>query len=417
VWSVAIVLFEMLTGKPYFEAEASSKLEWIIRNYRKLQPAIDGIPPGLREILSRGLDPDLSRRFASAATMQAALHQWRDLAPGAATAPLDPDATRRTAYTPSEDRTRRTAPASSPPKTAPRIADVRRRVSQAGVIAAVALFLLAVFTVVYQVRMFRNADALGRKIDSGQLTTEQGAAAYRALANRSLFSFPLHWVRNSLRDRYIADADRVLADYREASESTPVYSKDWKRAQAALASATAIAPDDKSIRGRAKLVDGFIGFRAGDMKRARADFEEARGILNHSPDPHLGLSLIYLADNDLDQAENEMEEAERNNFRRGRRELRSLADGYRKRGERWLAQARRAHDLGQLQGALQHAEDDLDKAQKLYISVAPAMNGVELAERVSAERDKAMRLLAEADRAKPVSEVKSELKSEVKDAP
>ena len=39
VWSVAIVLFEMLTGKPYFEAEGS-KLEWTIRNYRALQPSI-----------------------------------------------------------------------------------------------------------------------------------------------------------------------------------------------------------------------------------------------------------------------------------------------------------------------------------------------------------------------------------------
>ena len=61
VWSVAIVLFEMLTGKPYFEAEASSKLEWMIRNYRALQPAIAGLPPGLREILSRALDPDLNQ--------------------------------------------------------------------------------------------------------------------------------------------------------------------------------------------------------------------------------------------------------------------------------------------------------------------------------------------------------------------
>src|SRR5271154_5855744 len=77
VGSVGIVLFEMLTGKPYFEAEASSKLEWIIRNYRALQPAIAGLPPGLREILSRALDPDLSKRFASAAAFQAALHEWR----------------------------------------------------------------------------------------------------------------------------------------------------------------------------------------------------------------------------------------------------------------------------------------------------------------------------------------------------
>ena len=53
VWSVGIVLFEMLTGKTYFEAEASSKLEWMIRNYHTLQPSITGLPSGLREILSR----------------------------------------------------------------------------------------------------------------------------------------------------------------------------------------------------------------------------------------------------------------------------------------------------------------------------------------------------------------------------
>ena len=34
VWSVAVVLFEMLTGTPYFQAEAPSKLEWMIRNYK-----------------------------------------------------------------------------------------------------------------------------------------------------------------------------------------------------------------------------------------------------------------------------------------------------------------------------------------------------------------------------------------------
>src|ERR1700722_5241250 len=97
VWAVAIVLFEMLTGKPYFVAEGS-KLEWTIRNYRALQPSIAGLPPGLREILSRALDPDLNRRFASAAAFQAALHEWRNYGlPGAARS-ADIDATRRTVY-------------------------------------------------------------------------------------------------------------------------------------------------------------------------------------------------------------------------------------------------------------------------------------------------------------------------------
>ena len=85
VWSVAIVLFEMLTGRAYFQAEASSKLEWMIRNYKTLQPSIAGIQPGLREILSRSLDPDLAKRFASAAAFQSALHEWQRFAePGPA---------------------------------------------------------------------------------------------------------------------------------------------------------------------------------------------------------------------------------------------------------------------------------------------------------------------------------------------
>src|ERR1700761_241932 len=102
VWSVAIVLFEMLTGTPYFEAEASSKLEWMIRNYHALQPAVATLPPGLREILSRALDPDLNKRFASAAALEAALCEWRSYAQPAGAPPEKIDAPRRTVYPDSE---------------------------------------------------------------------------------------------------------------------------------------------------------------------------------------------------------------------------------------------------------------------------------------------------------------------------
>ena len=100
--------------------------------------------------------------------------------------------------------------------------------------------------------------------------------------------------RNSLRDRYAAEADRVIADYREASDSTPVYAKDWQRARTALASAMALAPDDKTIRGKYKLADGHLKLSAGDLKTARADFEEAKNLLGRSPDPHLGLAQFYM---------------------------------------------------------------------------------------------------------------------------
>src|ERR1700722_4207976 len=114
VWSVAVVLFEMLTGKPYFEAEASQKLEWIIRNYRALQPSIAALPAGLREILSRAFDPDVNRRFASAATFRAALFEWRNYALPGSVSTDDIDATRRTVYPDSDERTRRVADVPKP---------------------------------------------------------------------------------------------------------------------------------------------------------------------------------------------------------------------------------------------------------------------------------------------------------------
>ena len=68
----------------------------------------------------------------------------------------------------------------------------------------------------------------------------------------------------------------------------------------------------------------------------------------------------------LDEAENELNEAKRNGFKPGRREQKDLADGYRVRGERWLAAAHGAHDVAGMQESLKHADSDLAHAQELY---------------------------------------------------
>jgi serine/threonine protein kinase len=417
VWSVAIVLFEMLTGKAYFEALASSKLEWMIRNYKALEPSIATLPAGLREILSRALDPDLTHRFASAATFQAALHEWTTYGQSIGAASQDPDATRRSDWlhqTPprepaTEDQTRRAVP--PPPQPVPQVranpntsrSHFRRLAFRAAVAGAVTLFLFSVFTVVYEIRMFENGETLRRQIDSARITPDDAKGVFYALAKKSIFSFPLHWARLSLRDRYAADADRVIADYREASESTPVTLKDWQRAQSAVNSALALTPDDKSLKGKLDLINGHLRMRAGNQKDARGDFEEARKLLPHSPDPHLGLALLYMRAADLDRAQSELNEAKRNGFQPGLREQKQLADGYKLRGERWLSSAHRAHDIGTMQDSLRKAVGDLAHAQELYNSVAPFQNGVELAERVSTERDRAARSLAQAEQAQAIS--------------
>jgi methylphosphotriester-DNA--protein-cysteine methyltransferase len=98
-------------------------------------------------------------------------------------------------------------------------------------------------------------------------------------------------------------------------------------------------------------------------------------------------------DGELEQAENELNEAQRNGFRPGRREQRDLADTYRRRGERFLKEASKAHDLTQMQDALQKADSDLSHAQTLYNQIAPFFDGVAMAERVLTERGQAERTL------------------------
>jgi tetratricopeptide (TPR) repeat protein len=401
VWAVATVLFEMLTGKPYFEAEASSKLEWMIRNYRTLQPAIADLTPGLREILSRALDPDPARRFTSAAAFQAALHEWQTygVSTPVTAKPADLEATRRTVYPDPDERTHRVEnkprPIVGPPPGPAFQFRIPPSIYHIVIPVMVAVFLCAVFTIVYEIRMYSNADALRTRIENGELTPDVATVAYQTLVSKSLFKWPLSPARNSLRDRYVAEADRVIADYREASESTPATMRDWRRAQHALNSAILIAPSD-SIRGRSQLVDGFMKLRLGDLNTARADFEQARKLLPHSPEPHLGLAEIWMKQFELDHAKEELNEAKLNGFEPGRRENSKLADAYRARGEQWLREAKRAHGLAQMQNSLRKADSDLAQAFNLYNAVAPLFNGAQLADAVSAERDKAAKTLAQA---------------------
>jgi len=106
-----------------------------------------------------------------------------------------------------------------------------------------------------------------------------------------------------------------------------------------------------------------------------------------------------MINSDLDKAETELNEAQRNGFRPGRREQKSLADAYKKRGERWIAVARKAHDITRMEDALKMADRDLEHAQGLYNSVAPFFDGIELAERVATEREQAQKTLATAQQA------------------
>ena len=113
VWSLAVMLYEMVTGMQPYQAESTERLERMIRSRIAPPPAPDPCPEPLRRILMKAMAPDPEVRYPSAREFGADLEAFQAGTPVAAMSE-DPDATRRT-FRPREDadsdETRRTAPA------------------------------------------------------------------------------------------------------------------------------------------------------------------------------------------------------------------------------------------------------------------------------------------------------------------
>ena len=111
LWSLAVMLYEMVTGMQPYQADSTERLERMIRSRIAPPPAPDPCPEPLRRILIKAMAPDPDLRYPSAREFGADLEAFRAGTPVAAMAE-DLDATRRT-FRPREDaaadETRRTA--------------------------------------------------------------------------------------------------------------------------------------------------------------------------------------------------------------------------------------------------------------------------------------------------------------------
>jgi hypothetical protein len=323
VWSVAVVLFEMLMGRPYFAADSSARLEVTIREYAAPHKDLSTLQAGVREIVLRALDPDVAKRFPSAASFEKALREW--CAGGrAAMLAQDPEATRRTALPPRDKAAPR-----------PRIAlsavvsgfNARvRKVNWKGVAVFAAILLFGVLGLLYAARVRHPAV---KRVPIAPVVVAAPKPTPAAPA--------VDPARATLVARYATEADQTIADYREADELAPVSAREWKRAEAAINSALALAPDDDMLRGKYQVIEGHRKFEANDLRTARTNFEAASALLPKSPDPHLGLFNVFLAAGQPDKAAVELDRAKAAGFKPAPREQRALANGYVQLGERWIA--------------------------------------------------------------------------------
>jgi tetratricopeptide (TPR) repeat protein/predicted Ser/Thr protein kinase len=405
LWSLAVMLYEMLTGLQPYQADSTERLERMIRSRIPPPPAPDPCPDPLRRILMKALANDPAVRYASARDFANDLILFRTGGPvvaSSARSAADPDATRRTTKRASDpppgrhfgDETRRTsavAPAAEKPKGP---STVFSKAMRAVACLAIACVLYGLWSIYGWFGLHGQGSQLAREIKSEQLTDpDQIWTKWTELSKADPSSSALWSVRNLVDQKFLEAANTVIARYRNDTQA--VYEKDWERAQTLLSHALAVNPDDETARGEYRLCEGQIarveGIRhhdAAQLTLAAEKLNQAQQLLPKSPDPQLGLALVYIYGiKDVDKADAALQQAARFGYQLGNREKLELADGYRDRGDRLRLDAINIQGLPQEKDQISRAGGDYQHALNLYQSVVPYGNSNVQIKRVQASLD------------------------------
>jgi eukaryotic-like serine/threonine-protein kinase len=421
-WSVGVVLYEMLAGVPPFEAESNSKLEALIRRREPPPPLPGSCPPALARIVLKLLAGDFRRRYQSAAEIRSDLEAFRagyetradrGWLAGSATEPTrrttyggpeasaEPEATRRTVPVAGQsaggDVTGRTVPAVQPDppvaailasapepravpaaRPAPMPARSRGPMVTIGRWLSVAAFLAGIGVVTNEAIVWSAARDLRVRVATGQGSEMHGNwDRYQDLSRRSLLGVGLIGVRTPLKERLLAQADRVIAGYRQ--DDPPVRETQWHSAATWLTDALHLDPGDRAATARLRYCEAQLQRLDGEARRRKKQaaaeplreavsrFQEAARLDTRWPDPYLALARTHIYDLDeLDEGLAAMREAEQRGYRPGNRELMQLADGYRNRADRMRREAASAMTPEHERACLRKADDDYSQSIDIY---------------------------------------------------
>ncbi len=404
LWSLAVMLYEMVTGLQPYHAESTERLESMIRSRIPPPPAPDPCPAPLRRILMKALANDPAVRYHSAREFANELILFRTGGP--VEAEHDTDATRRTsgpsfsAGAPALDvETRRTVPAGA--AKAPKPSTPSRKPRSAFSTFARVIAVLALACIVYgswSIYSFfslrTHAQALEREIKSEHLTDpDEVYTKWNDLAKSDPTSWALSSARHAVDSRLTTAANLTISRFR--NDTQIVYEKDWQHAQSLLAHALEVDPDDEGARGALRLCEGHIarmeGTRHHDPQQltiAAEKFVQAQKLIPRSPDPELGLALLYIYGfKDVDKADAALQQAAHLGYQLGAREKSELADGYRDRADRLFRDSYSVRGLPQEKDQFTRAASDYTHALNLYQAIAPYGNAGANIKRVQSSLD------------------------------
>ena len=397
VYSMGVVLYEMLTGRVPFDADTDYSLQRLHieappPSLRSLNPLV---PEWLEAVALRCLAKVPDDRFAGCASVAAALNAPRlqnsvPVLPPEGGPPLQaakPAATEEMPAGPGSRTQRKSTapdptagaierPTVTPPQHGPRPRTTKRRplgkVMRGFAVACLVAGTYMAWTLYSSYRLYGRGQEFLRQVQTGQLTNlDQIWSNWTELSSKQPSSLLLRNARNLARQKLVEGAERVIASYR--NDTQPLVDADWKRTRTYLSHVLEMDPD-QTTRGQLRLCEGHLARIDGTATRDRTmlnqavqDFNDAQQLIPKSPDPELGLARLYVYGlKDIDRAYAAFQQAQQRGFLLGNREKAQMADGYRERADRLWWDSRNVRGLPPEKDQVERARDDYKRAVDLY---------------------------------------------------
>ncbi len=365
LWSVGVMLYEMLSGHPPFRGRNEKEIE------RKIEAgwpeSLPDCSPALQNIIRRALHRDLSRRFRSAGEFKTALAGVRkgtgSREPSyraAAGSGRDPAATVRTDPVPMPGMVGTPVKPPRVPRTgAPGgmggIREVVARISSGfpahwwrtrlrKVKGPVFLALIVIYLVV-QSFIWNRAGHIRDTINN--TTRPDLLALAETYDDLQFFAVPdlvaLHPATKVLKEALVNAGDHMIAEYHRDGPDTQ--ESDWQQAFDHYGAAYEIDDEPEIAAGKLYCRGHLLRYQYLEFRRQRRlgeaekrideaieHFRKAAELAPDWKDPYLGLARIYAYTRvDLEKLQEAIDAGQARGHRRGKRERAQLADGHRMR--------------------------------------------------------------------------------------
>jgi eukaryotic-like serine/threonine-protein kinase len=406
LWSLGIVLYEMVEGRLPYEASNTEGLEATIRSHAAIRPLSDTCPFTLQQIIVKALNRFPSSRYQDAQSFESDLEAF--LTGNTTLASRENEETRRTMPMESaeENETKRTAigmelteaPAQSriiPPESI--LNNLKRRFIGAKKWIWAGGIAILLIVGIWEFLGDRAAFRLRSELVEGRLNADNSWDRYQNIRRNSPLGIASLILRSPIQKIMSESCERIFIEYRN-SDVTRVREGDWVRCKKYMSRSVQLDPNNSKSRAMLEYADGHILRINRKDFDAVAAFQRASSLQPKWPDPYLGLARTFINNlGEMERGTQALDRARQLGISFGKRELALMAEAYRIQGLQAMENANLVQGTDREKESLKKAKSNFDEALKLYLQIAPWGNSTKQIPSIQDSLKEVDRKLAEPD--------------------